>query len=149
MLNRSQWIRGAFGAALVLGLAACALRPSVKMEIFEASLTGAQEVPPVSTTATGQAEVQYNTNTNMAKWKVTHSGLSGPPTGAHMHGPAGPGQNAGIQVPFTGNLTGTIEGEARLTPQQVNELMSGQWYVNIHTARNPGGEIRGQLRPRR
>ena len=149
MLNRSQCIRGAFAAALVLGLSACALRPSEKIEIFEANLTGAQEVPPAATSATGQAEVQFNKNTSMAKWKVTHTGLTGPATGAHIHGPAGPGQNAGIVIPFTGNLNATIEGEARLTPQQVNELMSGQWYVNVHTARYPGGEIRGQLRPRR
>lgn len=149
MLNRSQWIRGALAAAMVVGLSACALRPSEKIEIFEANLTGAQEVPPVSTGGSGQAEVQFNVNTNMAKWKVTHSGLSGPATGAHIHGPAGPGQNAGILIPFTGNLNAMIQGEARLTPQQVNELMSGQWYVNVHTARYPAGEIRGQLRPRR
>jgi hypothetical protein len=152
MMNRSTFVRAILAAGvLALGVAGCGqLRPSEKMEIFEATLTGAQEVPPVATSATGQAELFFNSNTNRLRWKVTHSGLSAPPTGGHIHGPAGPGANAGIVIPFTGNLAGTIEGgEIQLNPQQVNELMSGMWYVNIHTARYPAGEIRGQLRPRR
>jgi hypothetical protein len=133
------------------GLAGCGqLRPSSNVEIYQASLSGGQQVPPVVTPAYGTAEVQLNTTTNTITWKVSYSGLTGPATGAHIHGPAVAGQNAGIVVPFTGNLNAQpLTGEQRLAPAQVAQLTSGQWYVNIHTARHPGGEIRGQLRPRR
>jgi hypothetical protein len=152
MLNRSLLLRAGLAACTVsLALGGCALvRPSQKVEIFEAALSAAQEVPPAASSGSGQAEVQFDTLTQVMKWKVNYTGLTGPVTGAHIHGPAGPGQNAGIAVPFGGNLNASpIQGEARLTPQQADQLMSGQWYVNLHTAANPGGEIRGQLRVRR
>jgi hypothetical protein len=126
-----------------------AAQSSQAVQVYEASLAGAQEVPPVTTTATGSAEVRYNPATSMLIWRVTYTGLSGPATGAHIHGPAGPGQNAGVLVPFTNVATSPITGEARITPEQLGQLSSGQWYVNVHTAANPNGEIRGQLRPRR
>lgn len=152
MSNRSFILRTALAAgALLLALGGCALvRPSQKVEIFEAGLSAAQEVPPTASSGSGQAEVQLDTLTQVMKWKVNYTGLTGPVTGGHIHGPAGPGQNAGIAIPFGGNLNASpIQGEVRLTPQQTDQLMSGQWYVNLHTAANPGGEIRGQLRVRR
>ena len=151
-MKRSFLCRSALVAGAVsLALGGCALiRPSQKVEIFEAALSAAQEVPPTASSGSGQAEVQLDTLTQMVKWKVNYAGLTGPVTGAHIHGPAGPGQNAGVAVGFGGNLNASpIQGETKLTPQQVDQLMSGQWYVNLHTAANPGGEIRGQLRVRR
>ena len=113
-------------------------------------LSGAQEVPAVATTASGEAELLLDTRTNMARWTVRYTGLSGPVSGAHLHGPAGPGRNAGVQVPISvPPAGGELRGQARLDPQQANELASGQWYVNLHTARHPEGEIRGQLRIQR
>ncbi len=147
-MNRSIFLRGACAALLVAGAAGCAQMRGSGQQLFDAGLTGAQEVPPVSTPASGTADMRYNTGTNMLSWSVTHSGLSGPVTGAHIHGPAGPGQNAGVVIPFTNLGAATITGEARITPEQLTQLASGQWYVNLHTARHPGGEIRGQLRPR-
>jgi hypothetical protein len=136
--------------AAATALAGCGHMRSGDAERYEASMTGAQEVPPVATTATGSADVRLNRGTSMLSWTVTYSGLSGPVTAGHIHGPAGPGQNAGVLIPFTGNLNAPpIHGEMHLTPEQVTQLSSGQWYVNLHTARNPGGEIRGQLRPSR
>jgi hypothetical protein len=151
MSHRLLLRASSMAAILVLGLAGCGpLRPSQKVDIYDAALSGAQEVPPVATNAAGQAEVQLDTLTNVIKWKVTYSGLTGPVSGAHIHGPAGPGQNAGVVVGFSGNLNAQpILGESKLTPQQADQLASGQWYVNLHTAANPNGEIRGQLRPRR
>ena len=88
---------GSVAAVLVLGLAGCGpLRPSQKIDIYDAALSGTQEVPPVATSGAGQAEVQLDTLTNVAKWKVTYSGLTGPVSGAHIHGPAGPGP-AGVR----------------------------------------------------
>lgn len=136
-------------AALSMVLAGCAQTRGEPRETYAATLTGEQEVPPVATSATGEAEVHFNPSTAMVHWRVTHQGLSGAVTGAHIHGPAGPGQNAGVLIPF-GPLNGNaITGSARITPEQLGQLNSGQWYVNLHTARHPAGEIRGQLRPRR
>jgi hypothetical protein len=150
MLKCSLFIRAAVaGAVVCVGLAGCAQMGMESRQAFEAALSGAQEVPPVATSGTGQAEVHFSPGTNMLRWRVTHGGLSGPVTGAHIHGPAGPGQNAGVLIPFTNLGANPITGEARITPEQLGQLDSGQWYVNLHTARNPGGEIRGQLRPRR
>lgn len=149
---RPRILRTAALCGLVaVSVAGCGnLRPSSKMDIFEAALSGGAEVPPAATSATGDAEVQLNTNTNTLRWKVTYSGLTGAATGAHIHGPAPVGQNAGVVVPFTGNLNAQpLTGEAKLTQEQVTQLVNGLWYVNIHSARFPGGEIRGQLRPRR
>ena len=151
MMSRQTVLRTTLAASLLaLGLAGCGqMRPSQKIDIYEATLTGTQEVPPNTSPARGTAEVQHNANTNTLTWKVTYSGVTGPLTGAHIHGPAGPGANAGIVVPFSGNLNAQpIQGQGTITPQQVGDLAAGLWYVNLHTAQYPGGEIRGQLRRR-
>jgi hypothetical protein len=151
MINRHTVLRASLASALlVLGLAGCGqMRPSQKVDIYEATLGGAQEVPANPSPGRGMAEVQIDTNTNMLTWKVTYSGLTGPATGGHIHGPAAPGANAGIVVPFTGNLNAQpIQGQTTVTPTQYGDLAAGLWYVNIHSAQFPGGEIRGQLRRR-
>jgi hypothetical protein len=135
--------------AILLALAGCAAAPAAEeAEAFAAQLSGAQEVPPVSSPGNGKAEVVFSHRTGTIKWRVTFQGLSGPLTAAHLHGPATPGQNAAVVVPFTGELNAPpLQGEVRITPEQFSQLASGQWYVNLHTARHPQGELRGQLRP--
>ncbi len=151
MFTRHKILRTAFAAGLVaLAVSGCGqMRPSQKMEVFEAALSGTSEVPPAATTASGNAEVMFNENTNKLTWKVTYTGLSGPATAGHIHGPAVAGANAGVVVPFAANVTAQpITGEATITPGQYGDLAAGLWYVNIHSAKFPGGEIRGQLRKR-
>ncbi|HSI54864.1 MAG: CHRD domain-containing protein [Ramlibacter sp.] len=151
MITRYTFLRTSIAAATVaLAVAGCGqMRPSQKMDIYEATLSSAQEVPPNSSPARGMAELQMNTNTNVLHYKVTYSGLSGPATGGHIHGPAAAGANAGVVVPFTGNLNAQpVEGQVTITPTQYGDLAAGLWYVNIHSAQFPGGEIRGQLRKR-
>jgi hypothetical protein len=63
---------------------------------------------------------------------------------AHFHGPAEPGKNAGVAVPIPGTAS-PMNGSATLTDAQAADLMAGKWYVNVHTAENKGGEIRGQV----
>ena len=151
MLSRHTFLRTAVAAGLVsLTLVGCGMmRQSQKMDIFEASLTSSQEVPPADSTATGSAEVQFNANTNKVTWKVMFNGLTGPATAGHIHGPAPVGANAGVVIPFAGNLNAQpVMGEMTVTPAQYADMAAGLYYVNIHTARFPGGEIRGQLRKR-
>ncbi|HEX7890033.1 MAG TPA: CHRD domain-containing protein [Ramlibacter sp.] len=136
-------------AGLLAVLAGCAQTRGEPPESFEAQLTGAQEVPAVASAASGQVEVEFVPSTAMVRWRISHAGLSGPVTGAHIHGPAGPGQNAPVVIPFGSLGANPLRGEARITPEQLGQLNSGQWYVNLHTAGHPNGEIRGQLRPRR
>jgi len=65
---------------------------------------------------------------------------------AHFHGPAAPGANAPPVVPVpAANLANPMTGTATLDDGQIADLKAGKWYFNIHTAANPGGEIRGQL----
>nr|WP_237357789.1 CHRD domain-containing protein [Piscinibacter gummiphilus] len=110
-----------------------------------AKLTASAEVPPNPSTGSGTLEARYNTDTQVLKWKVTYTGLTGPVTAAHFHGPAAPGTNTGVVVPFSGPLASPIEGEAKLSAIQASDLLAGKWYVNLHTAAYPGGEIRGQV----
>jgi len=151
-MNRSVFVRTSVVFALAGAvLAGCgAMRPSRSTEIYEATLSGGEEVPAKMTNGTGMAEVHYNRNTGMLHYKVTYSGLTGPVTAAHIHGPAGPGKNAGVLVPFTGALNvSPFQGEVHVTPEQAADLAGGQTYVNLHTAQNPAGEVRGQLHARR
>jgi hypothetical protein len=148
-MQRSLFLRTACAAVLATtALVGCSSMrgASSTQETYQATLSGAEEVPPVNTAGTGTADVRYDSKSQVLSWSVTHSGLTGPVTAAHIHGPAGPGQNAGVLVPFTNVGGATITGETKITPEQLAQLTSGQWYVNLHTARNPGGEVRGQLR---
>ena len=150
MLTRQRIVRTALAAAVAAVMTAgCGeMRPSEKIDIYEASLAGAQEVPANGSSGRGAAEVQLNHNTNKVTWKVTYSGVTAPTMG-HIHGPAGMGANAGVVIPFTGSITSQpLQGEAVVTAAQAADLMAGLWYVNIHSTQFPGGEIRGQLRRR-
>lgn len=112
--------------------------------VMNVPLSAKNEVPPNTSTGSGTARVELDGNT--LKWNVTYSGTTGPVTAGHFHGPAAPGANAGVVVPFAGPLASPIVGSATLTPAQVDQFKQGLWYVNLHTAANPGGELRGQAK---
>jgi hypothetical protein len=111
------------------------------------NLSGAQEVPAVSTAGSGTVDATFDKATRKLAYTVNYSGLSGPPSAAHFHGPAPAGQNAGVVVPITGAAS-PMKGEATLTESQAADLLAGRWYVNVHTKAHPSGEIRAQVRPR-
>lgn len=138
--------------ALVLGLvAAAATWPTAQAAVvaYKANLNGASEVPPVQTAGRGAAAVNVDTATGQVSWRVEYAGLTGPAAAAHIHCGAAPGANAGVAVPLGSapNLASPISGSGTMTQAQMGDLQAGKCYVNIHTATNKGGEIRGQLAP--
>jgi hypothetical protein len=116
---------------------------------FTASLDGTQEVPPNASTATGTATVTLNSVETMITVNVTFTGLiGGTASSAHIHGPAAPGTNAPVVIALTGfpaATSGTYSQSFAITSAQVSNLRAGLFYVDIHDATFPGGEIRGQL----
>jgi len=136
--------------ALIVGLLATAgiwAYAQAAAVTYKANLASNAEVPPVNSQGRGSAQVNADTATNQASWRVEYAGLSGPATGAHIHCGAPAGGNAGVAVNFGTPLASPITGSGAMTPAQMQQLQSGQCYVNIHTDANKGGEIRGQLAP--
>jgi hypothetical protein len=117
---------------------------------YRATITveGAQEVnPPVGIPGTGSASVYVNTVSNTIDLKGTYSGMTSNVTNAHFHGPANPGQNAGVKigVTHTGGTSGTVTFNGNYLDADEADILAGRWYLNIHTVNNTGGEIRGQV----
>ncbi len=131
-------------AMLALGATVAFAGPAFA-EKMKATLDGKSEVPPNASAGTGTADIDYDAATKKLSWKLTYSGLSGPATAAHFHGPAEPGKNAGVGLAIPNPTTSPVEGSATLTDAQAADLAAGKYYINIHTAANPGGEIRGQV----
>jgi hypothetical protein len=151
MNNFPHFFRVALLAAPI-ALVACGMTPkadpmpmgSAGSVSFSATLSGTAEVPANPSAATGRLDATFDKAKNTLRWTVTYSGLSGPATMAHFHGPALANANAGVVVPFPSALS-PASGETMLTPTQIDDLMAGKWYANVHTATYPGGEIRGQV----
>ena len=117
---------------------------------FSVPLTGAQQVPPVQTSGSGTAALTWDPATRVVTWSITYSGLSGPATMAHFHGPAAEGKNAPVVVWLSKKgspATSPMTGKETLTPAQAAQFEAGDWYINVHTAAHPAGEIRGQVMP--
>jgi hypothetical protein len=128
---------------------------AAQQQTCTANLSGAQEVPPVNTDASGSATVTISSDGSSLSYRVSYQGLSGAASAAHIHFGAR-GQNGPVILPlehgaspFSGTLTATNLERVPDGPQSfaaaVREIRQGDMYVNIHTAANPGGEIRGQL----
>ena len=131
-------------AILALGATVAFAGPAFA-EKMKAALDGKAEVPANTSAGKGTADIDYDAATKKLTWKLTYSGLSGPATAAHFHGPAEPGKNAGVAVAIPNATETPAEGNAILTEAQAADLVAGNYYVNVHTAANPGGEIRGQV----
>ena len=139
MARRSQHTLRTALLVLVAAMAAGTAHGSVT---FEATIDGAQMVPPTASPATGTAVLVLNDAETEVAYSVTYSGLEGVETGAHFHN-AGPGQNGGILLTLP---IGTPKaGIWVVTAHDVGELYAGRVYVNIHTTLYPGGEIRGNI----
>ncbi|AZO44065.1 MULTISPECIES: CHRD domain-containing protein [Mesorhizobium] len=132
-------------SALAVSVSIFLVSPALAdMEKFKATLDGGQQSPPVTTKGKGTATLTFDTAKKKLSWNVKYSGLSGPATAGHIHGPAAMGENAGPVIPFK-KLKSPIKGSETLTDAQAADLEAGKYYVNIHTAANKDGEIRGQI----
>jgi CHRD domain len=137
-----NWVWSSAVLAGALGiLAACQSMSPMTQQI---TLSGASEVPPVATSATGSATVTVAADRSV-KASVSVSGMT--PTASHIHEGA-PGANGPVIVPFakTGDNTFAAADGAKLTEAQYASYKAGNLYVNVHSAKNPGGEIRAQLK---
>jgi hypothetical protein len=131
-------------ATLLTALASPSLADVLK---FETALKPTSEVPPTHSKGSGEATATLDTATHVLTWDVSFDGFSSPVTMAHFHGPAAAGKNAGVAIVLGVDPTSPIHGTATLTAAQQEQLMSGLWYVNVHTKNNPKGAIRGQMLP--
>jgi hypothetical protein len=133
-------------AALAFSVALSAVPAQAATVNLKADHSPKKEVPPGDGAGAGSVTASFDTASKMLSWKGTYSGLSGPPTAAHIHsGEAG--KNGGVAVPlFTGaTAKSPFEGSATLTDAQAADLLAGKLYVNIHTDAHKAGEVRGQL----
>lgn len=142
----------AVGSAAGAVLASSAKPTYAAGTAYKTTLSGTTEVPPTTSAGKGTATVTYDASTKMVTWQGDFSGLSGPATAAHIHGPAEAGKNAGVivplsqkDVPFTSPFTGSATLPDDKAAALETALAGGMAYVNVHTAANPGGELRGQL----
>ena len=149
VVRRSLWLSSISVAALLA--AGCAEQTAERQMATAAPsgsnvmLSGSQEVPPVSTAATGSGTITVLMDRSVSG-SVTTSGVAG--SAAHIH-LAAPGQNGPVIVPLnkTGDNTWSVPPAIRLNDTQYEAYRLGNLYVNVHSAANPGGEIRGQIKP--
>ena len=132
-------IRMLVASMLLMGLGVgSALGADVKV-----ALSGANEVPPVKTSASGSGTITI-ADDGAVSGSVSSTGVAG--TAAHIHEGAA-GANGPVIVPLTKDGdTYKVPAGAKLTPAQLASFKAGNLYVNVHSAANPGGEIRGQLK---
>ena len=148
------------GAAAVV-VTASAVSAQAQTVNFTAHLSGANEVPGIVTGAGGTATVSLNTATRTVTYKVDVYNMPSGTTAAHFHA-SGPGVAGPVVVNFTVqptisndySISGTATDLVPRQPQGINSwddfiqaLLLGQIYINVHSAVNPGGEIRGQVVP--
>ncbi|HVP29583.1 MAG TPA: CHRD domain-containing protein [Myxococcota bacterium] len=138
--------------AIVLGLLGLVGIPrpaDATLLMFEANLSGDQQVPPVVTQGTGFGTVLLDDVAHTIVVNLTFQNLSMPALLGHIHGPADASHNANVLFPFTGvpmATSGTLpEQTFSITDSQIADLEAGLDYFNLHTANNPNGEIRGQI----
>lgn len=130
----------AFLLAAMLGMASF----SVSAADMKVTLSGDQEVPPVTTTASGKAQIAVKDDMSVTG-SVKTEGIKG--IAAHIHAGAA-GKNGPVVIPLTksGDNEWLVPAGAKLTAEQMAQLKAGGLYVNVHSDAHKDGEIRGQLK---
>ena len=112
---------------------------------LQAELKPQNQVPAINgNPASGNCSVGFEAQSKMLSWTCSYSGMTGKALAGHFHGPADATKTAGVVITLP-KIDSPFEDKATLTDAQAAELLAGKWYVNIHTAAHPGGEIRGQV----
>jgi hypothetical protein len=133
-----------------IALAVSALALALSASTFAAGsmlkLSGDQEVPPVTSMASGTGTINIATD-GAVSGSVTTAGITA--TMAHIHMAPGKGANGPVIVPLTQSSPGmwAVPAGAKLTPEQLKAYQDGLLYVNVHSAEHKAGEIRGALMP--
>jgi hypothetical protein len=138
-----------FFAGAVAALAITALSgAATKSTVWTAALSSGQEVPKqVVKMAAAHGQFKGTLTGSTLKWKLTYASLTGAATAAHIHMGA-KGKSGNVVVPLCGGTPACksgLSGTAKLTPALLTAFKQHLLYVNVHTAKNPNGEIRGQL----
>jgi hypothetical protein len=145
-VRKSIWI-GLAGALLVMSITvsgASAGRATAPM-MFSASLNVKQEIPK-ETGAPAMAAGKFTGTVNGSSlhWTLKFSHLTGPASAAHIHlgakGVSGP-----VIIPLCAPCKTSESGTVKVTAAQIKDMSASKTYVNVHTAKNPNGEIRGQV----
>jgi len=134
------------GASALL-LAGCAEMKEMAHSghMVNVTLTGSEEVPPVSTAARGAGSIQINADKSVSG-SVTTTGIAG--VAAHIHtGARGANGPVTVGLVKTSENVWSVPAGAKLTDPQYQAFMAGNFYVNVHSAAHKGGEIRGQMKP--
>ena len=134
-----------FATAAAVAIILSAGAAQAEIVHFAATLTGADEVPANASQGKGELSAELETVEKVLVYRANYSGLTGPATMAHFHGPALAGGNA-PPVVVVKDASSPISGTAILTSAQEADLLAGKWYFNVHTQANGGGEIRGQVK---
>jgi CHRD domain len=134
----------AAGAVCALALAALSLA-ATQTTVWTAALSSGQEVPKQVVKDTAAHGLFKGTLSGTTlKWKLTFAKLTGPATASHIH-MAAKGTAGNIVVPLCAPCKSGATGTATLTAPEITAFKKHLLYVNVHTAKNPNGEIRGQL----
>ena len=100
---------------------------------FKADMSASQVVPPNDSAGKGTAHITFDTASRTLSWTIEYSGLTGPVKAGHFHGPAGPGENGGVEVPLK-TLKSPIKGSATLAKDQAKALLDGKFLVTAKYA---------------
>jgi CHRD domain len=139
-------ILGIVSVLVVASFASASHATKPTTETFAAVLNIGQEVPHPTGTKVGAAgKFTATVSGTTLTWKLTFGHLSGSATTSHIHTGA-KGKSGPVLIPLCGPCTSPASGTATVTSAQVTDMAAGKDYVNVHTAKNPNGEIRGQIK---
>ncbi len=114
--------------------------------VFFADLSADEESAVTESPGVGRFECSLERETLKLTWKVTYSNTTSPLTSASIHGPQTPGGEAAVLIDLGGKgLKSPIEGSKIISPGDLEYLLTGRMYVNLHSVKYPAGELRGQL----
>lgn len=146
----------AVGAILLATFSGCKKDDDEEVDLMKrvtVTLSGAQEVPAVTSTGTASAKLVFDPVLKTINYNMTWTlgSAAATTTNMHFHGAedGSPTKSSGVVIGITGFTTantGTISGTTRaLTDVEVAQLLAGKWYLNIHSSTVPGGELRGNI----